>query len=137
MLPSRLKVMSLPYDSNLELHFRMAPIRAPFRLGWPRPNPILDALRVSDKELSRDIIRLIPEISSPSVVDGFVRLARQSLLRMELESSEFRDYMHSRFALHRRAMNHRDAVANVAHDCATDYFPRYVIRRMFRISSLV
>ena len=86
----------------------------------------MDALRASDKALIRDIIRLIPEVASPSVVNGFVSLARQSLLRMELEGSEFHDYMLARFAIHRRILNHRDTVANVAHDCATDYFPRYV-----------
>ena len=86
----------------------------------------MDALRVADRELGRDVIRLIPEIASQSVVDGFVSLARQSLLRMELESSRFHDFLRSRFALHRQTLNHRDAVANAANDCALDYFPRYV-----------
>ena len=120
--------MHFQFDIILENHsFRLAPIRAPpLRLGWPRPNPIMDALRANDKELSREIIRLIPEIAHPSVVDGFVSLARQSLLRMELESSSFQNYLLSRFAAHRQILGHRDAVANVAHDCAVDYFPRYV-----------
>ena len=105
----------------------MPPIRRPsLRLGWPRPNPILDALIASNKSLCREVLQVIPEVTNPHVVAGFVSLSKAYLLTMELDGSRLHDFIKSSYSQHRQSANHRTAVVNVAHDCIKDYFARYV-----------
>ena len=108
----------------------MPPVRrSPFRWGsnpFIRPNPILDALTESNKKLCREIIRLIPEVSDPHVVAGFVSLATDHCLTVELDGTRFHDYIKSRYSFHRQSGDHRFAIANTTRDCVKDYFARCV-----------
>ena len=102
----------------------MPPIRRPLHLGWPRPNPILDALIESNKKLCRDVLRILPEITDRHVVAGFIALARDHSLTIELDGSRLHSYIKSSYSRHRQTENHRSAIANVAHDCVKEYFAR-------------
>ena len=112
------------------MFLRMPPVRrSPFRWGsnpFIRPNPILDALIESNKKLCREIIRLIPEVFDPHVVAGFVSLATDHCLTVELDGTRFHDYIKSRYSFHRQSGDHRFAVANTTQDCVKDYFARCV-----------
>ena len=108
----------------------MPPIRRP-PLRWGsnpfiRPNPILDALLDSSKKLCREILRLIPEVTDPHVVAGFVSLATDHNLTVELEGARLHDFIKSRYSFHRQSDDHRNAVTKTTHDCVKNYFARCV-----------
>ena len=91
-----------------------------------RPNPILDALIEANKSLCREVIRLIPEVSSPHVVAGFVSLATDYCLTVELDGFRFHEFIKSRYAHYRQTDDHRSAIVHTTNDCVKDYFARCV-----------